>query len=206
MKQSIILGFCLLSTSLFSQNSNTAIKANALFLPAGMINLGVEHAFSEHITGQAEVFISPWKSFFGKHAQVYMLGFDGRYYFSKAFEKFYVGANVSTMRFNLQKWNYWNDGNYSHKDGTPTPYISSNLYEEGFSVAFGAVGGYQFRCNDRWSIDLYLGIGTVQSFYKGYDKISGDRYDTHGDSMGREWNRSGEFLPYKGGVMISYKL
>jgi len=46
----------------------------------------------------------------------------------------------------------------------------------------------------------------MQSFYKGYDKISGDRYDAGSDSMNREFNRSGEWLPYKGGLMVSYKL
>ena len=70
----------------------------------------------------------------------------------------------------------------------------------------GEIACCQFTLRSRWNLDLYLGLGTMQSFYKGYDKISGDRYDTEGDSMGRETNRSGEWLPYKGGLMLSYKL
>lgn len=205
MKKLLILSL-IISGFLQAQEKETYIKANALFLPVGIVNVGVERQLSEHFTVQGDVFVSPWKSFAGKHAQVYMLGFDGRYYFSKAFEKFYVGANISTGLFNVQKWNYWNDNFYVHKDGEVTPYLQSNLYQTGFTFVFGAVGGYQFKIKERWNIDLYLGIGTMQSYYKGYDKLSGDRYDTEVDRPGEVWDKSGEWLPYRGGVMISYKL
>lgn len=203
-----ILSLSLLSFAIFSfaQKNETYVKANALFLPVGMLNIGVEHGFTDHITGQADVFISPWKSFAGKHAQVYMLGFNGRYYFNEAFKKFYVGIDVSAANFNVQKYGYWNDNNYVRKDGEVTPYINSNLYQKGYSFILGAMAGYQFKCTERLNLDLYIGVGTMQSFYKGYDKISGDRYDAGSDSMDREMNRSGEWLPYKGGLMLSYKL
>ena len=190
----------------FSQKNDTYLKGNALFLPIGMLNVGVEHGFSDHISGQADLFVSPWKSFAGKHAQVYSLGIGGRYYFDQVFRKFYVGVDFSLARFNIQKWGYWNDDFYTHKNGHVTPYINSNLYQRGYSFMLGGIVGYQFILGDRWNLDLYLGLGTMQSFYKGYDKLSGDRYDVDGDSMGRDVNRSGEFLPYKGGLMISYKL
>lgn len=206
MKKLISVSLICFSLIIFAQKNETYIKANALFLPVGMMNVGIEHGFTEHITGQADLFISPWKSFAGKHAQVYILGFNGRYYFNEAFKKFYVGVDFSVARFNIQKYGYWNDNFYVHKNGVVTPYINNNLYQKGYSVMLGGIAGYQFTLGDRWNLDLYLGLGTMQSFYKGYDKLSGDRYDTDGDSMGRETNRSGEWLPYKGGLMLSYKL
>ena len=206
MKKVLSITLICLSIFSFSQKNETYIKANALFLPVGVVNVGVEHGFSEHITGQADIFVSPWKSFGGKHAQVYMLGFNGRYYFKESFKGFYVGADFSLAQFNIQKWGYWNDNFYTHKNGEVTPYINSNLYQKGFSFIIGGITGYQFKLSEKLNMDIYLGAGTMQSFYKGYDKVSGDRYDTEGDSMGRERNRSGELLPYKGGVMISYKL
>lgn len=206
MKKLICLSFICISIFSFAQKNETYIKANALFLPVGMLNIGIERGFTEHITGQADLFVSPWKSFAGKHAQVYMLGFNGRYYFNEAFKGFYVGADFSLARFNIQKWGYWNDNFYTHKNGEVTSYINSNLYQRGYSFMLGGIAGYQFKLSDRLNMDVYLGLGTMQSFYKGYDKLSGDRYDTEGDSMGRETNRSGELLPYKGGIMISYKL
>lgn len=206
MKKLLLSTLICLSLFSFSQKNETYIKANALFLPVGMLNVGVEHGFTEHFTAQADIFISPWKSFAGKHAQVYMLGFNGRYYFNEAFKGFYLGADLSLAHFNIQKWGYWNDNYYVHKNGEVTPYINSNLYQKGYSFIIGGITGYQFKLSEKLNMDVYLGVGTMQSFYKGYDKLSGDRYDFGGDSMGRKTNRSGELLPYKGGVMISYKL
>lgn len=202
----LIIASLLFSSFLQAQEKETYIKANALFLPVGMLNVGVERQVSEHTTVQADIFMSPWKSFAGKHAQVYLVGFDGRYYFSKAFDKFYVGLNISGGYYNIQKWNYWNDNFYVHKDGEISPYIQSNLYQKGYTLVLGGVAGYQFKWKERWNIDLYLGVGSMQSFYKGYDELSGDRYDNGVDSEGRDWNRSGEWVPYRGGVMLSYKL
>lgn len=208
MKNILLTSLLSLGSLVFAQESNkiTALKVNALSLPIGVVNVGVERQLSTHYTLQADVLVSPWKSFAGKHAQAYLLGFDGRYYFDKAFEKFYIGANISGGYFNIQKWNYWNDNFYVHKDGEVTPYIQSNLYQKGYTFIVGAVGGYQFKWNDKWNLDIYLGIGSMQSFYKGYDKISGERYDNDIDRDGHEWDRSGEWLPYRGGVMLTYKL
>lgn len=184
-----------------TNKNSTYIKGNALFLPIGIINAGIETQLSENYTFQADVFISPWKSFAGKYLQAYMIGFEGRYYFDKAFRHWYVGANIMANRFILQKWNYWKDEPYQYEEGAPI-YSKSDLYQDGFSFMFGATVGYQFQMGENWNVDLYLGGGNSQDFYKGYHKILGVRYDDDG----RKWNRSGEWIPYRGGVMISYKL
>ena len=177
------------------------VKANALFLPVGMLNAGVEYQLNQKMTLQAEIFISPWKSFGGKYAQVYMLGFDGRYYFKEAFKHFYVGANLSAARYIIQKYNYWGNGNAQFTPESPI-YKVSDLYQDGFSIFLGATVGYQFELSENWNMDLFLGAGTSQGFYRGYHKELGIRYDDDG----RRWNKSGEFIPYRGGVMIAYKL
>lgn len=181
---------------------NIYIKANALFLPIGMLNAGVEYQLKEKITLQADVFISPWKSFAGKKAQVYMMGIEGRYYFKEAFKHWYIAGNISGARYIIQKWNYWSDDPYKYTDESPT-YITSDLYQDGYSLMIGATVGYQFQLSDRWNMDLYLGGGTIQSFYRGYHKDLGIRYDI---DPTRDFNRSGEFAPYRGGIMIGYKL
>ena len=198
----ISLSFLSTAQNQDSENSKKIyIKANALFLPIGILNAGVEYQLKEKVTVQADVFISPWKSFMGKYAQVYMIGFDGRYYFDEAFKHWYIGANISGARFIVQKFNYWNDDIFQYTPESPI-YINSELYQDGFAFMLGATAGYQFQLSERWNMDLYLSVGTVQSFYNGYHKKLGVRYDDDG----RRWNKSGEFLPYRGGVMISYKL
>lgn len=174
------------------------VKGNALLLPIGIINLGVEKQISPKYTIQGDVFVSPWKSFAGHELQFYSVSAEGRYYFNEAFKHWYVGANLSFAAYNLQKWNYWKDTPYATETGEI--YRKNNLYQKGFSIMLGITGGYQFQLSERWNLDLYATIGTSQGFYKGYDRTTGKRYD------GQEGlNRSGEIIPYRGGVMISYK-
>ena len=177
------------------------VKANALFLPIGILNAGLEYQINKKMTVQGDVFISPWKSFMGKYAQIYMIGFDGRYYFDEAFKHWYVGANISAARYILQKYNYWSDKPTQYTPESPI-YAASDLYQNGYSLFLGVTAGYQFELSKNWNMDLYLGGGTAQSIYKGYHKELGVRYDNDG----RRWDKSGEIIPYRGGVMISYKL
>lgn len=191
-----------ISTDAISENSKKLyVKGNALFLPIGILNAGLEYQINDKVTIQGDLFISPWKSFAGRPAQVYMVGFDARYYFKEAFKHFYVGANISAARYILQKYNYWKSGPYQYTPESPI-YNKSDLYQDGYSIFFGAVAGYQFDIATRWKLDLYVGAGSAQSFYKGYHKELGVRYDNDG----RKWNKSGEWIPYRGGLMISYQL
>ncbi|WP_294274453.1 DUF3575 domain-containing protein [uncultured Chryseobacterium sp.] len=176
------------------------IKGNALFIPIGVLNAGVEYQLSKKYTLQGDIFISPWKSFAGHEFQYYSVSAEGRYYFDEAFRHWYVGANIATSAFVLQKWNYWKAGVYENKE-TGEKYENSELYQKGHSVIFGITAGYQFNLSDRWNIDVYATAGTSQDFYKGYERSTGRRYDS-----AQKFNKSGEILPYRGGVMISYKL
>ncbi|MDO5616870.1 MAG: DUF3575 domain-containing protein [Cruoricaptor ignavus] len=189
-----ILGAALLTTAtvFFSAQEKKEkalyVKGNALFAPLGMINAGLEYQLSQKFTLQADGFISPWKSFFGNHAQVYMGHLEGRYYFDKAFSKWYVGLNSGFGLFDMTKWNY----------------SGSDKFQRGFNYMLGATVGYQFQWKENWNIDLYLGGGTSQGFYHGYEIEPPDKWVRYEEANG--WNKSGEWIPYRGGIMISYKL
>lgn len=178
------------------------LKGNALLIPIGVVNTGLEYQLSNKFTLQGDVVISPWKSFAGHEAQIYMGTIEGRYYFKEAFKGWHVGANFSFGAFNIQKPTYWNDNVFVDAQvGIPSQYINSQLYQKGFSFLFGVEGGYQFRLAENWNMDIFAGIGNSQDFYKGYVRGTGERYDS-----ANGYNRSGEWLPYRGGVMISYRL
>lgn len=183
-----------------TNKTSVYIKGNAVFIPLGIVNLALEHQLSKKITVQGDVLISPWKSFAGHELQYYSVSAEGRYYFNEAFRHFYLGANIAASSFVVQKWNYWSDGPYYNDFGEV--FVTSNLYQKGYSIIFGITGGYQFKISDRWNIDVYAAIGSSQDFYKGYDRTTGERYDRKDN----KFNRSGEILPYRGGIMISYKL
>lgn len=178
------------------------VKANAVFIPVGILNAGIEYKLDKKYTFQTDVFYSPWKSFVGHELNIGILSLEGRYYFREAFNGWYIGLNVTGATYKFQKWNYWKDIQYVDEEtGELTPYIISNLYQQGYSIMIGATGGYQFNMGKNWKMDIFLGVGNSQDFYKGYDRISGDRYD-----KARGYNKSGEWIPYRGGIMLSYKL
>ena len=181
------------------QEKSLYIKGNALLAPIGVINVGVEKQLTSKITLQGDVLVSPWKSFAGHEMQYYSLSVEGRYYFNQAFSRWYVGANIAASSFVLQKWDYWKDTPYVNPNDEV--FLTSNLYQKGYSFIIGVTGGYQFKVSDRLNIDIYATIGSSQDFYKGYDRSTGQRYD-----VAKQYNKSGEIIPYRGGVMISYKL
>jgi len=79
--------------------------------------------------------------------------------------------------------------------------LNSNKYEKGVGYLVGVTIGYQKKLNDRFMLDCFLGGGNHQGFYKGYYLDSGERYDK---AIG--YNKSGEIIPFRAGVMVSYRL
>jgi len=184
----------------------TEIKVNAPFLPLGMINIATEKSLSNKFSLQAEAFISPWKSFGGKNLQVYMGTLEGRYYFKEVMKGWYVGAYGSIAAYNLQKWNYINAETVLNEDGSPQILADGSIrvterYQKGLAFILGISGGYHFTINEKLGLDVYAGVGTSQSIYKGYYKDNNERYD-----VATEWNKSGEIIPTRGGFMLTYKL
>ncbi|KQT17617.1 hypothetical protein ASG31_09465 [Chryseobacterium sp. Leaf404] len=190
-------------TQYLSQTENSdkgiRLKANALFLPLGIINVAGEFQVDKKITIQGDVLVSPWKSFSGHELQYYSASVEGRYYFKQAFDGFYLGANIAASSYTLQKWNYWKDEPYYNEKNET--FTKSDLYQKGHSYLLGITAGYQFRLSDKWFMDIYGTVGSSQDFYKGYERGTGKRYD---DAVG--YNKSSEILPYRGGIMIAYKI
>lgn len=205
MKKALsFLGIFLISI-LFSQKNETYVKANALFAPVGIINVGVEQGLSKQFTAQADVFVSPWKSFSGHKALGGIINLEGRYYFDEAFSKWYLGLTGGFGVFEFQKWNYWNDNFYVDNKGNVTDLINSNLYQKGMAYFFGVSVGYQFKLSDRWKLDIFGSFGIIQSYYKGYQRGLPETQEYRYDKV-ENWDISTEYLPYRGGIMFSYKL
>ena len=165
--------------------SQTYIKVNAFTTLLAVPNVGVETSIGKKSTFSFDILASPWKSVKGKPAEFYTFIPEYRYHFKEKNNGFYVGVHIGASIFNFQKWNY----------------LNTDKYEEGFGYMMGATIGYQAKINDRFVLDCFLGGGNHQGFYKGYYVSSGERYDT-----AQDYNKSGEWLPYRGGVMVSYRL
>jgi hypothetical protein len=182
MKKILILLFFLFS---IHSQSQTYVKLNALTTLLGVPNVGIETSIGKKSTLQLDLLASPWKSVNGKPRQFYIFIPEYRYHFKEKYNGFYVGANVGVTIFNFQKWNY----------------LNTDMYEKGFGYVMGATIGYQAKINDKFVLDCFLGGGSSQGFYKGYYITTGERYD-----KAKDYNKSGEWIPYRGGVMVSYRI
>lgn len=182
MKKLFIVSFLLLS---YLSQSQTYIKVNALTTLLAVPNIGIETSIGKKSTFQFDILASPWKSVDGKPLEFYTLIPEYRYHFQEKFNGFYAGANVGMTLFNFQKWNY----------------LNTNMYEKGLGYVMGITIGYEKKINDRFMLDCFLGAGNHQGFYHGYYIGTNERYES-----AQHWNKSGEFIPYRGGVMVSYRL
>jgi hypothetical protein len=181
------LFICILLLVSICSQSQTYIKGNAVTALILVPNFGVETSIGKKLTFQADIMASFWESIGGLNPmKFYSLTTEVRYHFQEIYRGFYFGVNAGGDRFQIQKWGYF----------------GSNLYQDGFGYKFGATIGYEKKINDRFMLDFFVGGGWHQGFYHGYynDGTPG-RYDG-----AENWNKSGEWLPYRGGVMISYRL
>jgi hypothetical protein len=182
MKNLLIFTFLLLS---IHSQSQTYVKVNALSTLMTIPNVGIETSIGKKSTFQFDVLASFWKSIQGVPMQFYSFTPEYRYHFHEKHNGFYLGGHIGMSIFNLQKWQY----------------IHHDYYEKGFGYFMGATIGYQTKINDRFMLDVFFGGGSHQAFYKGYSISTGERADG-----ATNYNRSGEWLPYRAGVMVSYRL
>lgn len=177
----IVLFFCV------QMQSQTFVKFNGATALLLVPNIGIETSIGEKTTFSADVMASFWESFNGNNPMKFVtVTPEIRYHFKEKYNGFYAGAHIGADKYEIQKWNYWN----------------SNRYEDGFGYRIGATVGYNLKLSDKFLLDFFVGGGWHQGFYHGYynDGTPG-RYE-----KAIHWNKSGEWLPYRGGVMISYKL
>lgn len=184
MKKLFVLS--LLLCSIFS-HSQTYIKGNAVTALILVPNIGIETSVGKKMTFQADVMASFWE-YFGGHnpMKFYSLVTEFRYHFNEKYNGLYFGLHAGADQYELQKWNYW----------------GTNMYEKGFGYKFGATVGYEKKLNDRLMLDFFIGGGWHQGYYHGlYNDGTPGRYEP-----AKNWNMSGDWLPYRGGIMICYRL
>ncbi|WP_310557859.1 DUF3575 domain-containing protein [Flavobacterium sp.] len=178
--------FSLLLISFFSQ-SQTYIKGNAVTALALVPNIGIETSIGKKSTFQFDIVASFWSSINGRPFEFYMFTPEYRYHFREKYNGFYAGANAGFDAYNITKWNYY----------------AARIHQIGVGYRIGATIGYEKKLNDRFMLDFFLGGGTHQGFYHSYYIETGERFGPD-KAVGR--NKSGEWIPYRGGIMISYRL
>lgn len=163
--------------------SQTTVKGNISAI-LGLPQFGFETTLGEKTTFQLDALTSLWKSVNNAPFKMNMVFSEFRFYPKKSFEGFFIGGHIGGSKFNFQKWNY----------------INTDYIQKGYSLMYGITFGYQIAINNNLNLEAFLGGGYQQGFYKGYLLSDGTRIDG-----AKKYNKSGEFIPYRGGLMIVYK-
>lgn len=184
MTRLFLMAALLFAAPIRRAEAQSYIKFNGVTALLGVPSVGYERVTGERTSFQFDVTVSPWRSVGGAPLLFMMLVPEWRYHRKPGHTGLYVGAHLGATVFKVQKWNYRN----------------TEFYQEGFGFILGGTVGYKKPLGDRWMLDTFFGGGTAQSLYKGYSMVTGERYDG-----AKLWNVSGEWVPYRGGVMIAYR-
>ncbi len=171
-----------------SLRGQTELKFNAASALILIPNVGIEVPISNRFSFQLDVSGSFWDSFDGKPLQFTQAFGEVRYYGKDGIEGFFFGGNVGFGMFNLTKYGYDED-----------------VYQSGRNYYIGASIGYKKMISDRFGLELFLGGGTSQATYRAYSQETRMRVDIPLDED-RNFNKSGEWIPYRGGLMLVYRL
>lgn len=184
-------------------SAQAEVKFNAATALLLVPNFGVELAIGPHYSAQLDVLGSFWDSV-GEDRDPYQINetfVEGRYYQNPDQSGWYTGAHVGFGMFTLQKVNAFVI--YDQYQDPDTYNDAPGSFQSGRAGFYGLSFGYKKRLDDRWALEAFIGGGLVQSNYKGYSGFM--RVDVlPGDT--REFNKSGEWALYRGGLMITYAL
>lgn len=179
----VILALFALAAGSFGRASgrNPSLKWNALYWVVGIPNMSVEARLSDRFTFNGDFVYSPWESIKGRSLTGLQVIPEVRFYPKESFRGFYVGGFVSYDSYKMSKWDH-----------------PKTEVQHGIGMCLGLTLGWQIDIARRWGMDFYVGGGWHKGWYYGVNTLTGERYV--------DWNKSGEWLPYKAGVTFVYRL
>ncbi|WP_322549052.1 DUF3575 domain-containing protein [Flavobacterium psychraquaticum] len=178
----VFIGFSFLCFALTYGQNRISVNGTTL---AGFPGVGYERLIASHYSFHVDAFGSAFNSYHNMPLKFLSITPEIRWYAKRKGTGFYLGAHIGGSIFELQKYNYQN----------------TNLYQKGLAYQLGVSVGYVYPISEGIALEAFVGGGSVQSFYKGYDTTTGNRYDG-----AKKFNKSGEWLPYRGGVTVIFLL
>lgn len=182
MKRLLLVFFIGFNIAVMGQNR---FHVNAATTLVGFPSLGYETPINKHLSFHIDAIGSVFNSYNDMPLRFLIVTPEVRYYPKNDHKGFYIGAHVGGSTFKLQKYGY----------------EDTNKYQKGYNYMAGASIGYVYFISEKMALEAFVGGGTVQSFYKGYDATTGERYDSP-----VKFNKSGEWLPYRGGISVILQL
>ena len=183
-------------------SAQAEVKFNAATALVLVPNFGVELHLAPGYTAQLDVLGSFWDSV-GEDRDPYHINetfVEARKYSQENNQGWFAGAHVGFGMFTIQKVNAFVIYD-QYQD--PSTYPDNNgAYHSGRAGFYGITIGKKYNFNSRWGVEFFIGGGLVQSNVKGYS--NGVLVTPVNDT--REFNRSGEWVLYRGGLMLTYRL
>ncbi len=167
-----------------SDQSRALIKLNATAL-IGIPGVAYETALTDRTSFNIDATASLWRSVRGAPFQFLTIIPEWQIHSRSGRVGYYGGVHLGASVYRLQKWNYW----------------GTQLYQEGYSTLLGATIGYKRALSASLLLDVFVGGGSQHGRYRGYDGATGEQY-AGGDRL----DESREWLPYRAGVMLGYRL
>ena len=193
-----LISFILLfSTTL---NSQTELKFNLASAPFLVPNIGIEVQISERFGYQLDTSASFYNNIEGSPFHMTQIFNEIRFYPKNKKKKrsFFLGAHVGYGMYNLRlpRWIANISGSEYKEEGS---------YQYGRNAYYGITIGKKIPLkNEKFNLEIFVGGGSSQSNYKYYNKDEQRIFAI--TNYKRKFNKSGEELPYRGGLMLTYKL
>ena len=200
MKKSLFILVALVALSFQSATAQVYAKINALYAVVGVANPSVEAAIAPHSSFSIDATFSPWRSVKGRHLFFGMFNGEYRYYIKRATEGFYAAFNAGGMGFDINK-------PYLFQGGKLLGFNVNN--GKGFGLIVGLCAGYQHHFAERWTVDAFVGVGYLRSWYNGYQPDGTIVMSPQGHEDYEKpdpFNGSSEVMPFKAGISIGYRI
>ncbi len=196
MFKNITLITLLLGLTGFAQ---TELKFNLATATLLVPNIGIEVKLSEKLGYQLDTSASFYNDIEGSPFHMTQIFNEFRFYPNKNQKRnFFIGAHVGYGMYNIRlpRWIANLSGSEYKEEGS---------YQYGRNAYYGITIGKKIPLkNERFGLEVFIGGGLSQSNYKYYNKNEQRIFAI--TNYKRKFNKSGEELPYRGGLMLTYKL
>ena len=181
-------------------NCQTELKFNLASALVLVPNVGIEVQLSDRFGYQLDTSASFYDNIEGSPFHMTQIFNELRFYpkTKKNNRSFFIGAHVGYGMYNLRlpKW---------ITTIVDTEYKEEGSYQYGRNAYYGITLGKKIPLkNERFNLEVFIGGGSSQSNYKYYNKDEQRIFAI--TNFKRKFNKSGEELPYRGGIMLTYKL
>ena len=205
----ILLAFLL--GTIANGHSQTEAKVNIATLLLLIPNVGLEVPLGEKQSLQLDVLGSFWDEqplLDDTPFHVNQAFLEYRWYQKSDTQSWFVGPHIGFGMFTLQKpefaiiYDYW-----AEKEGAEKSLdIPDDEYQSGRVAFYGLTVGYKKRLTNYFGLELFIGAGLTQSWYKSYKGLRRVDLDSPEETVYRPFNGSGEVAAYRGGLMLTYKI